>query len=847
MMARLIPQSRCNNPGGLLVLLIALVCSACLSLVQPAAAEDLPQAGHLLDQPAQQVAAPGKTDALPGSANADGLPAAGHLVDVPEASAAGTPSAGLQLEVLINGYKSDLVAGFTKRPDGNLASTRSELTDIGIKVPGAGPATEEIALLSIPSLHYDFDELAQTINIQIASAMRIPKRFNLMPEEDLMAAQSDLGFVLNYSAFAAADTVLFNPKTEFSGASLNLDARAFSNYGVLQQTAALGTTTFSDVTATRLNTTWTYSSQQRAETYRLGDIVSGGLNWTRPVRMGGAQAQRNFSLRPDLITTPLPILQGTAEVPSTLDVYLNGMKSYTQDVPAGPFEVARLPVISSQGTARVVLTDTSGRQTTTEKPIYNSAELLSKGLFDYSADLGFARRSFGTSSFDYDTSPMALASARYGISDIITAEGHLEARSDLVEGGLGGVLQAGPFGTFNLAVAASDHAGKFGTFVYGAWDFQYENFLAHASSSRSFQDFTDLAAATAMLNTSSVSGSGVPHAIDQILVSYSFPYIQTNVGVSLSHVELSNGTQTAPVGLNVTKSIGRNISVYAGAYYDVANVNNYGASIGFSMAIGRGKDKDINIASDASYDAAGYSAQASAFKNMDSSYGSYGWRIADREQGDRAVAASASYRAPQAVVTGTVESFAGKLEGKANVEGSLVATKAGVFMGNPIYDSFAVVNVGVPDMPVSYENRYVGKTGKAGKLLLTQVRSYRPTRVSIDATNLPLNSSVTETDKRIAPREMSGVVVDFGVQKDQTAAIVVLKDPSGAFLAPGSEIAVTGHKEPFIMGYDGQVFITDLAAHNAVSADVKGKTCQAAFDYKSEANAQTVIGPLTCS
>jgi outer membrane usher protein FimD/PapC len=29
--------------------------------------------------------------------------------------------------------------------------------------------------------------------------------------------------------------------------------------------------------------------------------------WTRPVRLGGIQVQRDFSIRPDLVTLPLPL------------------------------------------------------------------------------------------------------------------------------------------------------------------------------------------------------------------------------------------------------------------------------------------------------------------------------------------------------------------------------------------------------------------------------------------------------------------------------------------------------------------------------------------------------------
>ena len=60
--------------------------------------------------------------------------------------------------------------------------------------------------------------------------------------------------------------------------------------------------------------------------YRAGDFISGFLSWTRPVRLGGAQINSDFSMRPDLITFPVPAVAGSVAVPSTVDVLVNGSR-----------------------------------------------------------------------------------------------------------------------------------------------------------------------------------------------------------------------------------------------------------------------------------------------------------------------------------------------------------------------------------------------------------------------------------------------------------------------------------------------------------------------------------------
>ena len=199
---------------------------------------------------------------------------------------------------------------------GRYSSYRGSLWDRGI-LP-----LDSLKLLAEERGGYVEADTSSTLDWDALRA-RIAKAYDIMPKQEMMAAEGGYGAVLNYSAYGAANTNLGSVNPNFSGASALLDARAYAPFGVLRQTGTVGTTTFDDATAIRLDTTWTTSNQERAETYRAGDFISGSLNWTRPVRMGGLEAQRNFALRPDLITTPMASMAGSAAVPSTLDVFIN--------------------------------------------------------------------------------------------------------------------------------------------------------------------------------------------------------------------------------------------------------------------------------------------------------------------------------------------------------------------------------------------------------------------------------------------------------------------------------------------------------------------------------------------
>ena len=60
---------------------------------------------------------------------------------------------------------------------------------------------------------------------------------------------------------------------------------------------------------------------------------------------------------------PVGAARGSAAVPSTADIYINNVKTYSQDVNTGPFMLSNLPAVTGSGTARVILRDSSGKTT----------------------------------------------------------------------------------------------------------------------------------------------------------------------------------------------------------------------------------------------------------------------------------------------------------------------------------------------------------------------------------------------------------------------------------------------------------------------------------------------------
>ncbi|NEV02735.1 fimbrial biogenesis outer membrane usher protein, partial [Bradyrhizobium sp. UFLA 03-164] len=243
-------------------------------------------------------------------------------------SRAGEHQTNLQLDVVINSMSARTIGSFVRFDDGRIGGTVEELESLGLQPGSPHRPGEIIALDDIPTVKYRYEERTQRIFIAVDEAGRKPQLFDAGSSRgNLPKARADPGAVLNYDLLSSTSNAATPRLIGLGNTSLLLDARAFSPYGTAEQSAIVRTGPQQPAQATRLNSSFQYSDQDRMIGYVAGDTINGGLAWSRPIRIGGLQAQRDFALRPDLITAPLATIGGSAAVPSTVDVYVNNIKT----------------------------------------------------------------------------------------------------------------------------------------------------------------------------------------------------------------------------------------------------------------------------------------------------------------------------------------------------------------------------------------------------------------------------------------------------------------------------------------------------------------------------------------
>ena len=770
-------------------------------------------------------------------------------------SEAVAPGQELMLAVVINGREIGLLGTFQQR-GGSLVATRQELRAIGL-LPLAGDAAagdDGIESLSdLPGISYAVDQKHQIIRISAGAASLVPTTISRTAPA-LPPVQSDVGGVLNYNVVT----------TDSAGRAVaqgQFDARIFSPVGVASTgLIAQGGDGFGARSVTRLDSTYSYSDPDSLRRYRVGDLITGGLAWTRPIRLGGLQVTTDFALRADLVTFPVPTIAGTVAVPSSVDVLVNGVQLLSRDVPPGPFELRQLPVVTGAGSVSVAVTNALGQQVTQTLPFYASTAMLAAGLSSFSAELGSVRMRYGVLSDDY-RSVAASGSYRRGIADWLTVEAHAEASPSVAMGGGGASITAAGLGVLSLSTAFGAGQGRSGGLAYAGVERVSSGVSLTGSVQVTSAGYRDLAAsygdttprlaarAGAGLSLGDAGSAGVQLTMirrDRITTN-----LRNASSAAASYAAfpqspayaITPAARTTLLSVSYSRSVlAERVFLYATAFDDFSHRHSAGAVIGVTIPLG---DRSAVAAS-------GTVGGGQEFGTVQATrsaaeIGDYGYQVASsighpvRETGDL------QYRSGVALLDVGIDRAAGQTAYRASAQGAIVVADGRLFASNSIYDSFAVVDTsGIPGIHVLQENRPVGQTDGSGTRLVTDLRSFEANRLAIDARDVPPDASVSTPSQIVRPQDRSGVVVRFAVKQTQ-GALLRLVDQAGKPLAVGSRAVLQATGEAATVGFDGEAFVTGLAAGNVLTVTrPTGAACVARFDFRPQPGTLARVGPLPC-
>ncbi len=739
--------------------------------------------------------------------------------------------AQLFLELVVNQMNTGRVVAVEQR-GGRLFLPGSVLRDTGMTLPENTGA--EVDLDGLPGLHSEYDSIGQRLLIDVPPDW-LPEQFignrEVYPRTP---ALSSFGALFNYD--------LYLNDTDDAGTYLAAwnEIRVFDSWGTLSSTGQYRRTLSGDAASTlnngylRYDTTWRYSDDERMLTYEAGDVVSGALPWSSSVRLGGVQFSRDFAVRPDLVTYPLPQFAGEAAVPSSVDLFINGYKSSSADLQPGPYTLTNIPFINGAGEAVVVTTDALGRQVSTTVPFYVTSSLLQKGLSDFSVTAGTLRREYGLKDFSYGPG-VTSGSLRYGISDSFTLESHAEAADSLTLGGLGGNLRLGNFGVLNSAISQSRFDGDGGQQYSLGYQYSAQRFSISWQRLQRREQYADLTVVDSPYTSLSKRS-------EQATLSLNLER-WGSLGVGYFDIRAADDFRTRLLNLSWSKPLWRNSSFYLSANREIGDAN---WAVQAQLVIPFDVHGSLAISSERNKN--GQSQQRVNYSRAVPSEGGVGFNLG-YAKGD-----GADYR--QADVTWRLQSVQlqagvyGTSDAEtrwADASGSLVWMDHQVFAANRIDDAFVLVSTdGYADVPVRYENQQVGQTDRNGHLLVPWSSAYYRGKYEIDPLNLPANVRSPNVEQRVAVRRGSGYLLEFPLSR-VIAASIVLVDAQQQELPLGSGVLHEQSGTRTVVGWDGLVYLENLQAQNSLRVTLAdGKSCQAQFSIDLQQEQVPLIGPLVC-
>jgi outer membrane usher protein len=144
---------------------------------------------------------------------------------------------------------------------------------------------------------------------------------------------------------------------------------------------------------------------------------------------------------------------------------------------------------------------------------------------------------------------------------------------------------------------------------------------------------------------------------------------------------------------------------------------------------------------------------------------------------------------------------------------------------------------------VLLENRPIGRSDRDGMLLVTPLNAWQRNRIAIDPMELPADVQLGEVEVQATPKDRSGTLVRFAIDKIRPA-VLVLRNASGQPLPLGSRVRLSDGGDA-IVGYDGEAYLDRVGDANDLRVDTPSGACRVRFAYPRGPGIPR-IGPLSC-
>ena len=721
------------------------------------------------------------------------------------------PAAGARdvwVEVRINDVTQPDFALLHVDMRGHLLARVEDLRAWRMKPPSSAGSGRLVRIDDVPGLqvHLEADDMLLRIDAD-------PSVFEAQIIDDTRHVEApDRGVpavFLGYNLFAEADGR--------TGETYSALVQAGSSLGRASLTGSwLGTRTVDSGGAASLGVDDEQSGWHRLDTALLldfpeytarlivGDSVTSPGTLGDSVRFTGVHWATDYATRPGITPYSLPVVSGTANVPSSIEIYVNNALVQRTSVDAGPFQLNNIPVPVGEGAVDIRMRDMLGQVQQLSVPYLVTPRIIAAGLTTVDLAAGAVREDYGIEDFAYGQSflsggilhgldsNMTINASAELLSDEFTARGGAAFRvtrnvtvdltpsvSHVSGQGTGGAVAAGidaawPSATLGLHYTdATPEYVELGSLAPGErlhtqWAAQASTQLGHSGSLaflyawRRSYDAPTTAAATLSYNLS-LRRFGA-------------------IGVFVSNTR-SGGSTDVIGGITFTRYLGKGMTA------SVTDTVDNGAST-VNMQVGRPPPPDSG----------------------------FGWEVAHARGGTDTDGLRIDARSAYGTGSGEVDATNQGTLGILSWQGGFLWAGGRPWPAQTLAGPAALVVV--PDLggvEVLHDGLPVGRTDGAGRILVPALRPFEDNTITVVPEDIPLTAMVDSDKITVRPYSHGVVSATVAVAASESRVFTLrLGTTADGFVPPGAEVALNGHTYP--VGTQG---LSQLpVAHAAVDASV---------------------------
>ncbi len=548
----------------------------------------------------------------------------------------------------------------------------------------------------------------------------------------------------------------------------------------------------------RLNTTFRITDVPNIRTIEFGDVYSQDSYFNTVLRIGGIRVGTDYSLRPDIITYPLPDFAGETALPSSVDIFVDNAKVFSKELKPGPFEIRDIPVISPEGKMRVVIRDVLGREKVVEIPYITSLNLLKKGLSEYSFSAGFLRKNYLIKDFDY--SKFVLSGMyKKGFTDRFTGEANLYLQGqDGLNTGFSAYYLLGKFGLLSPKIAFSYDKNNSSTgFQYGLeYGKSFKLLNIRLTAIKSDKNF---------FQPSSVVGK--PKDYYNAFLGFN---LFSFGSLSLSYVKRSyvDAEDNTNINISYSKNFFKRLSFIL--TYNIYKSDEKRETFRGAISMPLGSSHSGKFTYQDNKKQKYYSLRLS--KNLAGKKG-LGYDVsADRTDSYSRIFSRFNLSTEMADLFSHVSYTTGynrDLSYRLGLRGDLIYMDGNFYIKRKSYDSFGIVKIEPPvkGAEITVNNRPIGKTDENGILFIPTLYAYNPNEIRINPESLDMKTYIEKNIYSFVPYKEHGYILKFKSKKMNSVRLRI--EFEGEPPPAGTGFYVDGNKIG-MLGFNGKAFIENI-------------------------------------